>query len=92
MTEIAWRVLAVISAVGGKKPAFTRETARSAHHCSYYSNAKLLVLYPGFSFLCVGRYHTAYPLGLVESKRLKQSRLNVGCYITNFGDLIDFVN
>lgn len=50
MTEIAWRVLAVIGAVGGKKPAFTRETARSAHHCSYYSNAKLLVLYPDFHF------------------------------------------
>lgn len=50
MTEVVWRLLAVGGKITGKKPAFTRETARSAHHCSFYSNAKILTLYPDFHF------------------------------------------
>lgn len=50
MTEIIWRLLAVIGKVTGRQPAFTRETARSAHHRSYYSSAKLLAIYPDFRF------------------------------------------
>lgn len=50
MTEIIWRLLAVGGKITGRKPAFTRETARSAHHCSQYSSAKILSLYPDFHF------------------------------------------
>ena len=50
MTEVAWRILAVEGKFIGKRPAFTRETAQSAHHCSYYSNAKILARYPDFHF------------------------------------------
>lgn len=50
MTELLWRGCDVVGRITGRKPAFTRETARSAHHCSYYSSAKLLALYPDFHF------------------------------------------
>lgn len=50
MTSIAWRGLAVWGKLSGKKPAFTKETARSSHHKSYYSVAKLQKLYPDFTF------------------------------------------
>lgn len=50
MTGVVWRLLAVAGRLSGSKPAFTRETARSAQHCSYYSNAKILALYPDFHF------------------------------------------
>lgn len=50
MTEVLWRALAVAGKITGKKAAFTRETARSAHHCSYYSSAKLLTRYSDFHF------------------------------------------
>ncbi len=50
MTEVIWRLLAVIGRLTAKKPSFTREMAHSAHHRSFYSNAKLLVLYPDFHF------------------------------------------
>lgn len=50
MTELAWRFLALIGKLGGRKPAFTRETARTAHRKSYYSNQKILSLYPDDRF------------------------------------------
>lgn len=50
MTDVAWRLLATGGKLTGKKPAFTKETARSAHHQSYYSNAKILNRYPDFHF------------------------------------------
>ena len=50
VTEVVWRIGAVAGKITGRKPAFTRETARSAHHRSYYSNAKILALYPDFHF------------------------------------------
>lgn len=39
---IAWRVLAVTGFISGKKPAITRETARSANNRSAYSSARLI--------------------------------------------------
>lgn len=50
MSELIWRLLAVVGKISGKKPAFTRETARTAQHASYYSSAKILALYPDFHF------------------------------------------
>ncbi len=50
MTSLAWRSLAVWGKITGRQPAFTKETARSSHHKSYYSSAKFLARYPDFSF------------------------------------------
>lgn len=50
MTELIWRLLAVVGKISGKKPAFTRETARTSQHASYYSSARILALYPDFHF------------------------------------------
>lgn len=50
LSGLIWRILSVVGKLTGNKPAFTRETARSAHHASYYSSAKILTLYPDFHF------------------------------------------
>lgn len=50
MTAMVWRFLALGGKLVGRKPAFTRETARSAHHVSHYSSSKILSLYPDFHF------------------------------------------
>lgn len=50
MTSLAWRTLKMLGKVTGRTPVFTEETARSAHHRSYYSAAKLLARYPEFRF------------------------------------------
>ncbi|MDE6451047.1 MAG: SDR family oxidoreductase, partial [Odoribacter sp.] len=50
MGEMAWRFLAVVGWLTGKKPAFTRETARTSAHRSCYSSAKVMALYPDFRF------------------------------------------
>lgn len=50
LTATVWRFLAIMGWLFGIKPAFTRETARSAHHRSYYSNAKIKAQFPDFRF------------------------------------------
>lgn len=50
ITEITWRFLDVVGKLSGNKPAFTRETARTAHRKSYCSNNKILSLYPDYHF------------------------------------------
>ena len=50
MTDVAWRLLAFMALFTGKKPSFTRETARSSQHKSRYSSAKVLSLFPDFHF------------------------------------------
>lgn len=50
MTSFAWRLLAFVCWFTGKKPAFTRETARSSQNKSRYSSAKLLKVLPDFHF------------------------------------------
>lgn len=50
MTQVVWRLLALTGRLTGEKPAFTRETARSSHHVSCYSNAKILIHYPDYRF------------------------------------------
>lgn len=50
MTDVAWRLLSVVGKVTGKRPDFTRETARSSQHKSYYSSAKFLSYYPDYRF------------------------------------------
>ena len=50
MTSLAWRLLAFFSLFTGKKPAFTRETARSSRNKSRYSSAKLLKTLLDFRF------------------------------------------
>ena len=50
VTGLAWRLLAFVALFTGKKPAFTKETARSSQHKSRYSSAKVLSLFPDFHF------------------------------------------
>ncbi len=50
LTSAVWRILAVWGKLTGRKPAFTRETARSSHHKSCYSSRKILTRYPDFHF------------------------------------------
>ena len=50
ISGLLWRALAILGKISGKKPAFTRETARSSHRRSQYSSAKILTLYPDFQF------------------------------------------
>ncbi len=50
MSGIIWRLSAFTGKLTGNKPAFTRETARTSHQCSYYSNARILTLYTDFHF------------------------------------------
>lgn len=53
ITELAWRLLALVSKLTGRKPVFTKETARSAHRKSFYSNRKVLALYTDFRFYSI---------------------------------------
>ena len=41
LTEIFWRIGWLFTKLTGKKPALTKNSARSAHHISYYSSAKI---------------------------------------------------
>ena len=41
---------AVVGRLAGRRPAFTRETARTSQHRSFYSNAKISNRYPDFRF------------------------------------------
>lgn len=50
LTELSWRFLSGWGRLTGHKPAFTKETARSAHRKSFYSSLKILSLYPDFQF------------------------------------------
>jgi dihydroflavonol-4-reductase len=49
MSAIIWRLEALRTAISGKSPFITKETARSAHKVYSYSNEKMIAL--GFSFL-----------------------------------------
>lgn len=40
--EVGWRLMKLISLFTGKRPALTRETARSASNVSFYDNSKLI--------------------------------------------------
>lgn len=50
MTGVVWRTLSVVAFLTRKPPVFTRETARSSHHKSFYSSKKLLRQLPDFHF------------------------------------------
>jgi nucleoside-diphosphate-sugar epimerase len=50
LTELTWRVEKVLSAITGKKPFITKETAHHAVQLNRYDNSKLLNQLPGFSF------------------------------------------
>lgn len=50
MTGVAWRLLKIGEKLTGKKASFTKETARSSHHKSFYSNEKIQKQYPDFHF------------------------------------------
>lgn len=50
MTEFMWRLLGWVGKLTGRKPAFTRETARTSQCKSYYSSAKILSRYSDFHF------------------------------------------
>lgn len=74
MTTLAWRSLAFVCRIRGKKPAFTRETARSAHHKSYYSAAKLQQRYSDFCF-----YTLNETLAYIQQAFLKAQSENERC-------------
>jgi len=40
MTNIAWKLIGLLSLITKKSPSITRDTARSAHSKTYYSSAK----------------------------------------------------
>lgn len=50
LSGVAWRLLAVAGKLSGGKPAFTRETANSSQHRSWYASGKILSLYPDYHF------------------------------------------
>lgn len=50
LSGVLWRLLAAAGKVTGVRPAFTRETANSSQHKSWYSNKKILALYPDYRF------------------------------------------
>lgn len=50
MSGVVWRFLAFAGKLTGHKPIFTKETARTSHQCSFYSNARILSLYTDFHF------------------------------------------
>ncbi|MFR4038721.1 MAG: hypothetical protein ACLTZT_13845 [Butyricimonas faecalis] len=55
MTGLAWRLLAFVALFTGKKPAFTKETARSSQHKSRYSSAKYCLFFPISIFIRLKR-------------------------------------
>lgn len=50
LTEMTWRAEKVMSAITGKKPFITKETAHHAVQLNRYDNSKLLNQLPGFKF------------------------------------------
>ncbi len=48
--EIVWRVEAIRSLFSKNEPLLTKETVRTAHATTYYSNEKILRALPGFQF------------------------------------------
>jgi len=50
MAEMTWRVEKVVSALTGKKPFITKETAHHAMQLNRYDNSKLLKALPSFEY------------------------------------------
>jgi nucleoside-diphosphate-sugar epimerase len=53
LSSIAWRAEKIRSAITGKPPLITRETVRSAHRKSLFSNSKIKKTFPDFEFIPV---------------------------------------
>lgn len=51
LSSFAWRAELIRYFITGSKPLITKETARSAHRISYFSNAKILTVFPDFQFI-----------------------------------------
>ncbi|HEX8515434.1 MAG TPA: NAD-dependent epimerase/dehydratase family protein [Bacteroidia bacterium] len=51
LSSFAWRAEKIRSMLTGSPPLITRETARSAHRISRFSNEKILKLFPGYEFI-----------------------------------------
>jgi dihydroflavonol-4-reductase len=51
LSGFAWRAELVRYFITGSKPLITKETARSAHRVSYFSNNKILTVFPDFQFI-----------------------------------------
>jgi dihydroflavonol-4-reductase len=50
MGEIVWRLEHVKSLITGKEPLLTKETTRTAHASTFFSNEKIKKALPGFEF------------------------------------------
>lgn len=55
LSSLAWRADKVRSLLTGSAPLITRETARSAHRISRFSNRKILDAFPGYEFISLER-------------------------------------
>ncbi|MCW3105418.1 MAG: hypothetical protein JWO09_3858 [Bacteroidetes bacterium] len=51
LSSLAWRADKFRSLLTGSAPLITRETARSAHRISRFSNQKILDAFPGYEFI-----------------------------------------
>lgn len=50
LTEIAWRVVGIISFFTGKKPAITKDAVRGSHSITQFSSEKIQSIFPDFEF------------------------------------------
>lgn len=51
LSDVAWRAEGIRSKLTGSKPLITKETSRSAHKKSSFSNKKILSLFPDYKFI-----------------------------------------
>jgi dihydroflavonol-4-reductase len=51
LSSMAWRIEKIRSALTGAAPLITKETARSAHRKSTYSNEKISTQFPDYTFI-----------------------------------------
>ncbi|MBA3706222.1 MAG: NAD-dependent epimerase/dehydratase family protein [Bacteroidetes bacterium] len=51
LSGFAWRAEKIKSMLTGEKALITKETARSAHKLSFFSNQKILKLFPDYKFI-----------------------------------------
>lgn len=51
MSGFAWRAEMIRSKLTGEPPLITKETARSAHRISKFSNEKIKKIFPGYNFI-----------------------------------------
>lgn len=59
LSSFAWRAEFIRYFITGSKPLITKETARSAHRVSRFSNSKILTAFPDYQFIPLEKSVTA---------------------------------